>query len=135
MLDCYDPSVLVDMGIPSDSEDVDERDRRKFARVKAPIYCRPARRRLGRRKVVDMSVGGLRVYSDEPFKRGSRMEIDLFPPDGNGSFVTCLTEVVWIREIPGGDPANYDVGLQYLDVPPEARALLNQIVESGEEAD
>ena len=56
------------------------------------------------------------------------MEIDLFPPDGKGDFVTCLTEVVWIREIPGGDPANYDIGLQYLDVPPEAKALLERII-------
>ncbi|MEM6989805.1 MAG: PilZ domain-containing protein [Myxococcota bacterium] len=118
-------------GTPSDD---DPSERRKFARVKAPIYCRPARRRLGRRKVVDMSVGGLRVYSDEPFAKGARMEIDLFPPDGEGDFVTCLTEVVWIREIPGGDPANYDIGLQYLDVPAEAKALLAKIVDNGEDA-
>lgn len=78
-----------------------------------------------------MSMGGLRVYSDEPFKTGARMEIDLFPPDGDGDFVTCLTEVVWIKEIPGGNPANYDVGLQYLDVPPEAQALLAKIVDEG----
>lgn len=120
---------------PSDSEEPDSAERRKFARVKAPIYCRPAKRRLGRRKkVVDMSMGGLRVYSDEAFKTGARMEIDLFPPDGEGDFVTCLTEVVWIKEIPGGNPANYDIGLQYLDVPPEARALLAKIVDEGEEA-
>lgn len=79
-----------------------------------------------------MSIGGLRVYSDEPFKKGARMEIDLFPPDGHGDFITCLTEVVWIREIPGGDPANYDVGLQYLDIPAQARALLARIVETVE---
>ena len=117
------------MAMTQDST-VEPDDRREFARVRAPIYCRPAKRRLGRRKpVVDMSAGGLRVYSDEAFKKGARMEIDLFPPDGVGDYVTCLTEVVWIREIPGGDPANFDIGLQYLDVPPEARALLAKIVE------
>ena len=123
------------MGMPGDGQDLENAERRKFSRVRAPIYCRPARRRLGRRKVVDMSAGGLRVYSDEAFKKGARMEIDLFPPDGEGDFVTCLAEVVWIREIPGGDPANYDVGLQYLDVPPEAKVLLAKIVDDGEEID
>lgn len=82
-----------------------------------------------------MSLGGLRVYSDEAFKKGTRMEIDLFPPEGEGGFITCLTEVVWIREIPGGDPATYDIGLQYLDIPAEARALLAKIVEDGEPED
>ena len=115
-----------------DSPDSDGAERRKFARVKAPIYCRPARRRLGRRKVVDMSIGGLRVYSDEAFKTGARMEIDLFPPDGDGTFITCLTEVVWIREVPGGDPANYDLGLQFLDIPAEAKVLLAKIVEPAD---
>jgi hypothetical protein len=102
-------------------------DRRQFPRVTAPIYCRPARRRLPRRRVVDVGLGGMRVYSDEPFKVGARMEIDLFPPDGDP--ITCLTEVMWIREIPGGDPAPYDVGLRYLDVPPEGREMLSQLVD------
>ncbi len=76
--------------------------------------------------MVDVGLGGMRVYSDEPFKIGARMEIDLFPPDGDP--ITCLTEVVWIREIAGGDPAPYDVGLQYLDIPPEGRAMLQALV-------
>lgn len=110
-------------------------ERRRFQRVKAPIYCRPARRRLGRRKVVDVGLGGLRVYSDEPFKIGERMEIDLFMPDGDGDYITCLTEVVWIQAIEGGNPAAFDVGLQYLDVPEKARAMLEHLVDVGEPAD
>jgi hypothetical protein len=111
------------------SSDERPEERRKFPRVTAPIYCRPARRRLPRRRVVDVGLGGMRVYSDEAFKVGSRMEIDLFPPDGDP--ITCLTEVVWVRPVPGGDPAPYDVGLQYLDIPPEGLEMLAHLVEPG----
>lgn len=111
-------------------------ERRQFPRVSAPMYCRPARRRLlRRRKVVDVGLGGMRVYSDEAFKVGDRMEIDLLHEDGD-DFVTCVAEVAWTREIPGGDPASYDLGLRFLDVPVEARAMISRLVaDAGEHTD
>jgi c-di-GMP-binding flagellar brake protein YcgR len=103
-------------------------DRREFPRVDAPMYCRPARRRLlRRRKVVDVGLGGMRVYSDDPFVAGDRLEIDLLSGDGE-DFVTCLTEVVWIRELEAGKPARYDVGLRFLEIPTAARAMLEDLV-------
>ena len=106
-------------------------DRRRFRRVKAPIYCRPAHRRLPKRQVVDVGLGGLRVYSDDPFPIGAKFEVELFMPDA--SSVTCLTEVVWIRPVPDGDPANYDVGLEFLDVPAGAQDSIGKLLE--EESD
>lgn len=92
------------------------------------MYCRPARRRLlRRRKVVDVGLGGMRVYSDDAFAMGDRLEIDLLSADGD-DFVTCLTEVVWIREIEGGSPALYDVGLRFLEIPAAARAMIEALV-------
>lgn len=103
-------------------------DRRQYPRVAAPMYCRPARRRLlRRRKVIDVGLGGMRVYSDDPFAVGDRLEIDLLSADGD-DFVTCLTEVVWIREIAGGSPARYDVGLRFLEIPAAARAMIEDLV-------
>jgi hypothetical protein len=101
-------------------------ERRKFPRLKAPIYCRPARRRLPRRQIVDLGLGGMRVYSDEPFRIGERLEVDLYMPDG--ATVACLTEVVWQRELPGADPAPYDVGLQFLDVPPDTQHMIARLL-------
>ena len=96
------------------------------------MYCRPARRRLlRRRKVIDVGLGGMRVYSDDDFETGSRMEIDLLHADGD-DFVTCLTEVVWTREIPSGQPAKYDIGLRFLDVPSEARAMISKLIADAE---
>ncbi len=101
-------------------------DRRKFPRLNVPLYFRPARRRLPRRQVVDVGLGGIRVYSDEPLSVGARFEIELFMPDH--SSLNCLTEVMWVRAIPGGDPAAYDIGLQFLDVPSEALDQLRALV-------
>jgi hypothetical protein len=106
---------------PTDDGD----DRRRFPRVKAPIYCRPAHRRLPKRQVVDVGLGGMRVYSDEPFEKGAKFEVELFLPDGES--VTCLTEVVWIRGLPAG-PAKYDIGLTFLHVPEDARDRLAQVL-------
>ncbi len=92
------------------------------------MYCRPARRRLLRRhKVVDLGLGGMRVYSDDPFDVNDRLEIDLLNADGE-EFVTCLTEVVWIREIKGGSPAKFDVGLRFLEIPTRARSMIEDLV-------
>jgi hypothetical protein len=102
-------------------------ERRRFMRVKAPVCYRPAKRRLARRQVIDLGLGGMRVYSDEAFRIGTRFEVDLFLPDD--SSITCLTEVVWIHPIDGGRPANFDVGLRFLDIPPGDRERLGQVLE------
>ena len=111
-------------------------ERRRFPRIAAPMYCRPARRRLlrRRRKVIDVSLGGMRVYSDERFDLGKRFEIDLLLHEGD-DFVTCLTEVVWIREIAGSDPAPFDVGLRFLEVPPRAHEMLKGLQDSAPDPD
>ena len=61
---------------------------------------------------------------------GKRLEVDLLSAEGN-DFVTCLTEVVWIRPIPSGTPARFDVGLRFLDVPPRAHAMIQAIVDAA----
>ncbi len=103
-------------------------ERRRFPRLNAPVYFRPAHRRLPRRRVVDVGVGGMRVYSDESIAVGSRLEVELFLPDA--SSVTCLTEVVWVRPLDTEAPARFDIGLSFLDVPDEALAQLGQVLAS-----
>lgn len=119
--------VLVWSSIVSTERPEDD-ERRQFPRVAAPMYCRPARRRLlRRRKVIDVGLGGMRVYSDDAYALGDRLEIDLLTADGD-DFVTCLTEVVWIREIAGGSPAAFDVGLRFLEIPAAAKAMIQDLV-------
>jgi len=108
------------------ANDTSADERREFPRVQAPIYCRPAHRRLRRRKVVDVGLGGMRVYSDEPFDMGAKFEVEMFMSDGDS--VNCLTEVMWVRPIPGGKPAQFDVGLKFLHVPEEGYAKLEALL-------
>lgn len=113
------------------ANDTSAAERREFPRIQAPIYCRPAHRRLGRRKVVDVGLGGMRVYSDEPFTLGARFEVELFVADG--ASITCLTEVMWTRPVPGGQPAPFDVGLKFLHVPEEGYAKLTALLEASDD--
>lgn len=76
----------------------------------------------------------MRVYSDDPFEVSDKLEIDLFAADGD-DFVTCLTEVVWIRAIEGGAPAKFDVGLRFLEVPARARAMIEDLVAQAQRRD
>ena len=89
-------------------------DRRRYRRIKAPIFIRPVGP-LGAhlaRQVNDISRGGLRAFSDEKRKTGERFEIELFLPDGESA--TVVAEVVWVQVLPEGSAARYDVGLRYV---------------------
>lgn len=115
----------------ADASNSSAAERRRFPRVKAPIYCRPAHRRLPRREVLDVGLGGMRVYSDDAHKVGARFEVEMFLPSGES--LTLLTEVVWIRKLDAGEPAEYDVGLAFLHVPEEARDELGKVLESADD--
>jgi c-di-GMP-binding flagellar brake protein YcgR len=102
-------------------------DRRKFHRVNAPVFCRPLGQPLfGRRKAVDVSLGGLRVYADDPPMPGDRLELELFLPDQ--SEVICTVEVVWVDGLPDGSPARYDVGVKFVSISPADRERLSSVL-------
>ncbi len=91
-------------------------DRRRYPRVQADVVCRPAGIALfhHRRNTQDVSLGGMRVFTDDDFERGSRLELDVLLPDGGT--VRCWAEVVWQLELGDGQPARFDVGLKFLDM-------------------
>jgi hypothetical protein len=102
-------------------------DRRKFQRVNAPVFCRPMGHPLfGRRKVADVSMGGLRLYADDPPSAGDRLELELFLPDQ--SELVCIVEVVWVDDLPEGSPARHDVGVKFVTIHPEDRERLQAVL-------
>ncbi|MBK8011821.1 MAG: PilZ domain-containing protein [Deltaproteobacteria bacterium] len=105
----------------------DGQNRRHYPRVRAPVFFQSARFRSSRVPVTDIGLGGLRVYSDDPFRLGERLDIELFLPDA--SSLRCLVRVVWIVPLEGGDPANYDVGLQLLTVDGDGLKELARVVD------
>lgn len=88
-------------------------NKRQYPRVNLPVYCRPARLTSPRSPLINIGLGGIRVYSDKPFRIGDRLEIELFLPDSTS--LTCIVKIVWLNPM-DGSTAKYDVGLQFLEV-------------------
>ncbi len=64
-----------------------------------------------KRNAQDISLGGMRVYSDEDFRVGSRLDLDVLITDE--APVRCWATVVWRTELASGAPARFDVGLRF----------------------
>jgi hypothetical protein len=113
-----------------------DRDRRKYRRIRAPLYCRPAGMEFlaRQRQPIDVSLGGVRIYSDDPMKIGELLKLELFakgaPP------VTYTAEVVWIEHLIAADaPARFDIGLKFLQLEPDALKLLVGVLGPLEETE
>jgi hypothetical protein len=93
-------------------------DRRRYPRVNAEVLCRPAGSPLfhHKRNTQDISLGGARVFSDEDYPVGDRVDLDVLLP--NGTSVRCWAEVVWHVEMPRGAVARFDIGLKFTDLAP-----------------
>ena len=93
-------------------------ERRKFKRLNAPVLCRPLGATLideeGKRKVQDISLGGVCVYTDDKHRVGEHLELELFLPTGDT--VTLDTVIVWIDPLAATEPAKFEIGLQYVDI-------------------
>jgi hypothetical protein len=75
---------------------------------------------------VDISLGGVRIYSDERLRVGELLKMEFFLPDITP--VTYTAEVVWIDALPDGSPARFDVGLKFLQLEPAALRLLVSVL-------
>ena len=105
-------------------------DRRIYPRLKVPMLWRSPGM-VARLRMVDVSLGGARVYSDDRLKLGTRVDLELLASPG--STVQVLARVVWIDELGPSGPARYDVGLEFLEVPEEMRSRLASILRKDEE--
>jgi Tfp pilus assembly protein PilZ len=104
-----------------------QQNRRKYPRFEAPIGYRSASLFSARTPPVNIGLGGMRIYSNEKFKIGKRLEIELLlPPDDE--LLTLTAKVVWQTPLPEGSSAKYDVGLQFLDVPQEQQQHLENVL-------
>lgn len=111
----------------------DPSERRKYRRIRAPLYCRPAGMQfLARmREPVDISLGGLRIFSDEERSIGELLKIEFFLPDVPP--VTYTAEVVWVGRLEKDAPARFDIGLKFIQLEPDALKMLLEVVGPPEE--
>ena len=83
------------------------------------------------REPVDISLGGVRIFSDDALRIGELFKLEFFLPDV--APVTYTAEVVWIETMPEGAPARYDVGLKFIQLEPDALRLLLHVLGPPEE--
>ena len=113
----------------SDHESVS--NRRKYPRYNAPICYRSASFFSSRTPLVNIGLGGMRIYSDDQFKIGKRLEIELLMPDNE--ILRFTAKIVWQHPMPEGSVAAYDVGLQFLDIPEDGLEKLSKVLEDYQE--
>jgi hypothetical protein len=99
-------------------------NRTGFPRLQAPVYFRTARLRAARKRMVEWGPRGLRVYSDDCIKAGTRLDIDIL--DEHGETMNCLVRVVWCDNLGDNAPARFDLGLEVLNVDPLCAQRLSE---------
>jgi hypothetical protein len=75
---------------------------------------------------VDVSLGGVRIFSDEVMRVGDLLKMEFFVADVEP--VTYTAEVVWVDPLPPGGPAKFDVGLKFIQLEPGALQLLLKVL-------
>jgi hypothetical protein len=106
-------------------------ERRQFRRLHVPVFCRAAGMEvMTRRHPIDLSLGGVRIYSDQRFAKGELLTLELMTPEMMTS--TFTAEVVWIEELPPGSPALFDVGLRFRSVDPTQAQALERMLGKSE---
>ena len=79
-----------------------------------------------KQRVSNLSLVGVRIYSDERLNVGGRLELEFFLPDG--STVEARAKVAWIKEMPEGAEAVYDVGMEFVELREEAIKKLKTVL-------
>lgn len=102
-----------------------EEDRRKYHRLYIPIFYRVASFFSRREPVRNIGLGGIKIYSEEEFKIGKRLELELFLPDETS--VVCTASVVWQELLPEGAVAKYENGLEFLEISPDSIQALAKV--------
>ena len=106
-------------------------ERRQFRRLHVPVFCRAAgMEMMNRRHPIDLSLGGVRIYSDQRFSKGELLTLELMTTTAPAS--TFNAEVVWIEELPAGSPALFDVGLRFRNVDPTQAEALERMLGKSE---
>ncbi len=80
-----------------------------------------------RQEAIDVSRGGVRIYSDEPMKVGDRLTMELFV-EGAVEECSFQARVAWVEKLPKGAVARFDVGLKFIHLEPAAEALLAKVL-------
>ena len=105
-----------------------EHKERCYPRVKARILYRPPKVFGQKRQAPDISLGGMRIYSNKHLEQGSTHNIEIFLPSGQKAML--LARVAWVEAYPKDSDALYDIGLEFIHVPNNIADDLKSVLES-----
>ncbi len=95
---------------------------RQHPRVKANVQYRPTQLIGQKHLVPNISLGGMRIFSNTHFKKGETVNIELSFPDGRRTIV--LAKVAWVESYPKDSDSVYEFGLKFIHVPPQSIDVL-----------
>jgi hypothetical protein len=101
-------------------------ERRRYPRLETAARVRRVIPGEKARRVVNISIGGLRVFSDDEHRPGDHLELELILPDGES--LEVVGQVVWIVKTPPDAPASFDVGIEYFDLAPGDREKIASVL-------
>jgi len=97
-------------------------ERRKYRRIHAPVYCRPADFPV-RQRPANISMGGVRIYSEVAFEIGDVVTLEFFRADLPPLLYTA--EVVWTGK---GTDSTFDIGLKFIELETDAAKVLMSLL-------
>ena len=91
-------------------------DRRSTPRRDVQASVRNAGEAAGERwhTTRDISAGGMRMLYDRALSKGELLALEMLLPDG--SWLPLRAKVAWSVKLDIGAPAEYEVGLRFLDL-------------------
>ncbi len=105
-----------------------ETERRRYPRLNVPVLFRSSSKGEEASPTCNLGLGGVRIYSNRYLKKGKNLQIELCLPER----VTVVADVrvVWIKVLPPDSAAAFDVGLEFIDLAPEAVEKLENVLKA-----
>jgi hypothetical protein len=104
-------------------------ERRRFPRVMTPVFYRTIKLLAEERQVGNLSLRGVRIYSDDRLDVGQTLELEFFFP--NEITVKVTGRVVWIKSQQPGSAGVYDVGMEFINLSEAALRELETVLKKN----
>ncbi len=104
-------------------------ERRKFRRTKSPAFCQPLGFAFRSQSLepIDLSLGGVRVYSHFRLSPGERLKLALIL--ASGPPLSVAAQVAWIEPLRDETPARYEVGLMFHGLDQAAKEAIASVLD------
>jgi Tfp pilus assembly protein PilZ len=111
------------------SEQKSGTEKRRYPRSKPPVLYKPAKIIGQKHQVPDISLGGMRIFSNKYYAVGQTLNVELSLPSGQTG--ASITRVVWVDAYPKDSSAPYELGLEFIYLPFGAARELESVIKDS----